>query len=612
MKKRSILTIAIASCLTTQVMADTDIPTLPTVEIQTTQADQPQTFTIITRDETEGVHFTNINDAVFSGTPGVATSRRSETGFGGPNSGFIIRGLQGAHVPVFVDGIPIQVNNHNHSRTDRYSSDMAESIEIIRGPSVLKHGASAVGGVIDIYTRKPGQGTSGFIEAAMGTYNTKEVFGDVGHGWDDGSMLFSFSDRLTDGGPVVGKPFASDPHDLTNLNFKLTQAINNEWSVGFRAANTVEVPEHMPFTEGVQYSRYGQDETDLVVHLDRKTEDSNTLIAVHDDVLDNYSGKYTNGILDAGTAKTKKMTETGVLIKHTMQRGGGNDTTFGLHSVKYTDVQAKFNNVQKGSHISGYIEMNQSLDDNTRITGGVRVTSSDDFDTNISPAFGMVKKIDATLALRASAGKAFRVPRIGELDKNAGYNDTVLPEDMEIVQPEDFTHAEIGLNKLLPGGGTFDVVAWWMRGDNLIVDEPSGDKLYKVNTGAFDNRGLEASLTRPITAHLSVFAAVTVSSLETTRSTPQTFYDIGLDYRKDSVRANLNWRDARRNSDSRLSGDDYTVLDGRVQFDLTKDTTAFITMDNIGDTSYRTYYDKWNAERFNVGRLTMVGLNYKF
>ena len=579
--------------MSTAVVAETasvsvDIPTLPAVEVETTQADRAETFTVITRDDTEGEHFSNLNDALFSGTPGVVTSRRSETGFGGPNSGFLIRGLQGPHVPVFVDGIPIQVNNHFHARVDRYSSDMIDRMKITRGASVLEHGASAVAGAVDIYTRKPGKGTSGFIESSYGTYRSKEVFGDIGYGWDDGSILFSASDKLTDGPPIEGQADAYEAHDLTNLNLKINQAINNEWSVGLRASNAKEVPEHFPYAYGVSYRRFGQNETDLVVHLDRKTADSSTLIALHDDTLDNYNGHYTNGALNAGTTiSTRKETETGFLIKHTMLRGGGNNTTFGFHKVKYTDDRFEANDKKsKGNHTSAYVQASQGLDNDVRITGGVRVTKGSDFSTNISPEIGIVKKIDATLALRARAGKAFRVPRIGETD--ASFASTI--------KPEDFRHAEVGLNKLTHGGGELDIAVWWMGGKNLIVNQGGGGaSSYYDNSGKFNNRGIEALLSHKISSNLSAYLAATIMSLDTTNSSPQTFFDAGIEYRQDALRANLKIRDARRNANPNLSDEDYTVLDGRVQYALTKNATIFAGVDNITDTRYITYVDRFGA-----------------
>ena len=89
-------------------------------------------------------------------------------------------------------------------------------------------------------------------------------------------------------------------------------------------------------------------------------------------------------------------------------------------------------------------------------------------------------------------------------------------------------------------------------------------------------------------------------------------FDLGLEYRKDLVRVNLDLRDASRNSDSNLSDDDYRVLDARFQYDLQKDTTVFVDVDNITNTSYRTYYDKWAEDRVNVERMILIGLRHSF
>ena len=559
------------------------VPTLPAVKVETTQADRSHTMTVITRDDTEGVHFTNMNDALFSGTPGVATSRRSETGFGGPNSGFLIRGLQGPHVPVFVDGIPIQVNNHFHARVDRYSSDMIDSMEITRGASVLKHGASAVGGAIDIYTRNPGKGVSGFFQAAAGRYDTREVYGDFGFGWDGGSVLLSASDRLTDGrtpinGFDAGTPFA-EAHDLTNVNFKVNQAIDDTWSVGLRYSNAKEDPFDLNYEPGYQYFRFFQDETDFVVHLDRKTATSNTLIAYHDDTLDNSNARITDGVIDIQppgplSPNPRKETENGFLVRHTMLRSGGNTTTFGVHAVEYTDDRFTGSaNSDETDHISAYVQLSQGLGNGIRVDGGVRVTEGDEFDTDVSPEIGIVKKVDSSFAVRARAGKAFRVPRLGDTDTSN-----------TLIEPEDFVHVEIGANKMFGESGVFDVAIWAMEGDNLIV----GSTGAKTNTGEFSNNGVELSVDYRVNNAISVFAAATLMSLETTSPSPQKMYDLGVEYRKDRIRANIMVRNGSDNADIRLEDSDYTVVDARIQYQVTNSVDVFVNIDNLTDTEYST------------------------
>jgi len=588
-----------------------EIPLLEPVEVSVpSQADRSYSVTIITRDDTEGMHFTNLNDALFSGTPGVSTSRRSETGFGGPNAGFLIRGLNGARVPVFVDGIPIQINNHFHARVDRYSSDMIDRMEITRGPSVLKHGASAVGGVVDIYTRKPGKGFSGFVEGAYGRYNTQEVFGDIAYGWGSGSILFSGSDRLTDGPPVVAGPSAgvatAEAHDLTNVNLKISQAINDTWSVGFRGSNAQEVPEDFPFSPGVSHRRFGQDETDLVFHIDRKTASSNSLVAYHDNRLDNFNGNYTNGVLNAGTTLSRRVeTETGVLARHTWLRGGGNTITLGGNFVEYSD--SRFTGSaqdDQSSHYSGYIQATQAITDSITVDGGVRVTAGEDFDTELSPEIGIVKKFSPSLAVRVRGGKAFRVPRLGEVDTN---NDPLR-------DPESFYHAEVGVNQRFNNGAEFDITGWWMKGDNLIVSVAGGQFGTEASTGKFNQSGLEAYLSFPLTKHLSGYTGLTLMSLETTGAAPQTTFDAGLQYRQGPFRGNLAFRGAGRNADPNLASENYNVFDGRIQYKVHKYLELFVNVDNITDTDYVTNFSTFAGgfNNVNVERLIMLGGRLKF
>ena len=583
-----------------------DPPLLPTVEVETTQADLSYTRTVITRDDTEGMHFTNMNDALFMGTPGVSTSRRSETGFGGPNSGFLIRGLQGPHVPVFVDGIPIQVNNHFHARVDRYSSDMIDRMEITRGASVLKHGASAVAGAIDIYTRTPGKGFSGFAQAAWGRYDTTEVFGDVGYGWDSGSVLFSMSDRLTDGPPVnygssAGIPTA-EAHDLTNYNFKATQNLNDTWSVGLRYSNAQEIPEDFPFAAGVTFRRFAQDETDWVLHLDRKTATSNSLIAVHDNELDNHSIMVTNGIEDPSTKSARLETETGILGRHTWLHSGGNSTTVGFHSVKYDDDRFESNaKKSEAKHWSAYVQVDRALTDNIRIDGGVRITKGEDFSTNTSPEVGLVYKVDPSLALRTRTGQAFRVPRIGETD--ASFSSTI--------ENEEFDHFELGLNKTFSNGAEFDIAAWWMKGDNLIVRLGGGGAgAFYDNSGDFSHHGVEVSLRYPINEHFFMSAGYTNMSLEVETAAPQDTLDLALQYRQGKWRAELGIRNARNNAKPALENEDYTVADAHIQYSVSKNIDLFLDVDNITDTSYATF-NGFGSTAENIQRMTMIGFRWK-
>lgn len=71
-------------------------------------------------------------------------------------------------VGVYVDGVPM---------FDGYSSSLQfqnlERIEVLRGPQSTLYGRNALGGIINIITRKPDNAVHGFAEASLGNYGSQ-------------------------------------------------------------------------------------------------------------------------------------------------------------------------------------------------------------------------------------------------------------------------------------------------------------------------------------------------------------------------------------------------------------------------------------------------------
>lgn len=564
-----------------------EAPLLEQIEVTVPpQSERSASVTIINKDAMEGKHGPNLNDVLFSGTPGVFTARRSELGFSGPNSGFFIRGLNGPRVAVFIDGIPTQVNNHFHPRVDQYSSDLIHRLEITRGPSVIKHGPSAVGGVIDIFTRNPGKGASGFIQGAGGEEDSHELLGDLGFGWSSGSVLFSGTDRKTDGQAL------GEGHDELNRNFKLSQQLNDTWTLGFRAANTREFAHDARSSDPTEVIfKFTQDLTTYVASLDRKTENSSSLIAFHYNDLETGSFR-VSGAAGRFRDRDRIEQEQGFLAKHTWLRGGGNTVTLGFNSVEFSDENPKGSSEDDESYFSPYIHASQAITDTVRVDGGLRFTDSSQFDTDVSPEVGIVKKLNDSLALRARAGQTFRVPRVNEVVNN---------DNLDV---EEFDHAEIGVNKIfhIANNIEFDAVVWWMDGDNLIVND--------FNTGDFTHTGIETYLNIPVTNQLEVFFASTFMDLEEASNTPERTFDAGVDFRHGRWRGTLTGHQSWSNANEDL--DDYFVADARVTYKFANDLEFFVDVDNINNKRFSTFQGRFGGPVENIRRTVFVGSRYRF
>ncbi len=101
---------------------------------------------------------------------------------------------------VLVDGVPL--NEVDLSGADLSSVPLAqvERIEVLRGGGAVRYGNGAVGGVINIITRRarPGE-VGGFALGGLGSYNTREFRANAKGGLDQIAGSFTYSTFDTDG-----------------------------------------------------------------------------------------------------------------------------------------------------------------------------------------------------------------------------------------------------------------------------------------------------------------------------------------------------------------------------------------------------------------------------
>lgn len=149
--------------------------------------------------------------------PGVSVSR---TGSIGGISQVRIRGAEGNHTLVLIDGIEANDTTNGEYDFSDLSVEDIERIEVIRGAQSSLYGAGAVGGVINIVTR----GGKGPLKiTAMGeggAYNTREAAASVSGGNDGFWGKVSISKRETDGFNIAPKGSEEDGASLATFSAK--------------------------------------------------------------------------------------------------------------------------------------------------------------------------------------------------------------------------------------------------------------------------------------------------------------------------------------------------------------------------------------------------------
>jgi vitamin B12 transporter len=99
----------------------------------------------------------------------------SRTGGPGQPTGIFIRGTSSSQSVVYVDGVRVGSATLGSSSLEGISLDQIDRIEVLRGPGSSLYGADALGGVVNIYTRRGDGPARVDARAAVGGYGSNEA-----------------------------------------------------------------------------------------------------------------------------------------------------------------------------------------------------------------------------------------------------------------------------------------------------------------------------------------------------------------------------------------------------------------------------------------------------
>ena len=141
----------------------------------------PSTVSVIGRKQIEQSHNSSLLPVLTEQVPGLFVTSRGIMGYGvsgGAAGGISLRGLAGGsgRVMVLIDGHPQYMGLMGHPISDAYQSPLAERVEVLRGPASVLYGSNAMGGVINIITRKmQAEGVRTDVDLGYGSYNTLQA-----------------------------------------------------------------------------------------------------------------------------------------------------------------------------------------------------------------------------------------------------------------------------------------------------------------------------------------------------------------------------------------------------------------------------------------------------
>lgn len=186
------------------------------------------------------------------GRAGVSLSNQ---GGAGKLTTLFLRGSESDHVLVLLDGVRVGSATSGLAAFQDFPLGLIDRIEIVRGPRSSLYGSEAIGGVIQIFTRRDRDGVRPRASATVGSHGEAAgdagIGGSVGRGWFGVDAAYRHTDgfdacQVATPSPFSGGCFISAPEPDDDGYRNRALSLRG----GLQAGDTVQVDAHALRAEG--------------------------------------------------------------------------------------------------------------------------------------------------------------------------------------------------------------------------------------------------------------------------------------------------------------------------------------------------------------------------
>lgn len=474
-----------------------------------------QTVSVVNRSEIDQALQPSLLPVLTEQIPGLFVTSRGVMGYGvsgGAAGSISLRGLSGgtARLMVMIDGHPQYAGIFGHPIADAYQSFLAERVEVLRGPASVLYGSNAMGGVVNIVTRKMQEdGVKTNLRAGYGSYNTLET--ELTNRIRKGrfSSVISGSYNRTDGhrADMGFEQYGG----YAKLGYEMTDNWNLRGDVNVTHFNaSYPGPVDAPLLDGDQRITRGM--TSFAV--ENRYEKTSGAVSFFYNwgnhwINDGYTPSAGEGPQDDRFNSRDNM--MGVSLYQSTQFFKGNRITLGFDWFRYgghawseyvsgENIGTTSELVDKHEdELAGYIDFRQDIGSWLTFNAGLRADHHSRIGLEWVPQAGLAFHLPHAIELKASASKGFRYPILREM--------YMFPPQNPDLQPESMWNYELAFSqRLMEGRLTYGVNFFYIDGKNLIqtLPNPNGSGMLNQNSGAIKNTGVEIQAAYRINRQWSV------------------------------------------------------------------------------------------------------------
>lgn len=552
--------------------------------------------TVITANDIKTMQVSNVSE-VLDTVAGISVVTQGSTG---QISSVFMRGTNSNHTLILIDGVRANSATSGAANLTAISPSQIDRIEIVKGPRAALWGSDAIGGVIQIFTKKLQSGDAS-ITLGVGSHNLTEAAVSVGLGNEKHNLTISIAADQADGfdvyqpDPIIAPD--EDGYERTSVSLNGLTTINDSLSMNLIARFEEGNSEYDDIYNSGSFDEVDHENYSVKVAAVYQGEQvfSELSVATSQDEGKNFGEGLAASVITTERDQISLVNEFSINAQGSIALGADYyvEKVSGSDLDSWTPGEQAWDETER-SVSAVFLQSRQQIN-NLLLEGAVRYDDIENLDTETTYNVSVGYQVAPDWLVSVAHGTGFKAP---------SFNDLYWPNyGNPELEPEEITNNEILIRHQFDSDSidaSFEISAYDSEIENLIAWAPTAENpaiWLPANVNMAEIKGIEATTVVNFNDFSHQLNLAFVDS-EDTKTGKQLLrrpeltasYSLSYYWQKFSFSSLVSYHDDSLDSKdyADYTLESYVLVDIGVSYEASRHFTVNAKVNNIFDEEYET------------------------